>query len=76
MLMAMSSTESSHKFDERKAIMQARAKLAALVGAEKAQAIYEQASREVTRGDHVNDEALIAAIERAYDREVHRDSLQ
>ena len=76
MLMAMSSTESSYKFDERKAVTQARAKLAALVGAHKAEAIYEQASREATRDGHVDEEALIAAIERAYDSEVHRDSLQ
>ena len=76
MLMLMSSTESSHKFDDRKALTQARAKLVALVGVERAEEIVEQASREATQGDHVDDEALIAAIERAYDSEARHESLR
>lgn len=71
----MNSTESSHKFEERKHVTQARAKLAALVGAEKSEQIYQQALREVAQGPKVDDEVLLDAIERAYDKEVRRESL-
>lgn len=71
----MSSTESPHKFEERKHLTEARAKLSALVGAEKAEEIYQQALREAARGPKVDDEILLDAIERAYDREARVESL-
>lgn len=74
-LMPMSSSESPHKFEERKALTEARAKLVALVGVQKAEEIYQQATREASQGDRVDEEAVIAAIERAYDREARIESL-
>jgi hypothetical protein len=71
----MSSTESSYKFDERKSLVEARAKLAALVGMEKAEEICQKAVSDATRGADVDDAAVIDAIERAYDHEVRRESV-
>jgi hypothetical protein len=71
----MNSTESSYKFDERKALVQARAKLMALVGAEKAEEICHKALAEASRGAEVDEAAAVDAIERAYDHAARRESL-
>lgn len=71
----MSSTESSYKFDHRRALSQARAKLIALVGPEQAEEIYQDAVSRASFGAEVDDAAVIDAIERAYEHKARRDSL-
>jgi hypothetical protein len=57
------------------AITQARAKLVTLVGVEKADEIYQEAVSAATRGAEVDEQAVIDAIERAYDKAARRESL-
>jgi hypothetical protein len=71
----MSSSESSYKFDERKALAQARAKLSALVGAPEAEQIYQDAVRHASHGSQVDGAAVVEEIEETYDHKVRRDSL-
>jgi hypothetical protein len=66
----------SHKFEERKALMEARAKLAALVGAEDAEKIYQQALGKASGGAAVDDAGVVDALEQAYDKSVRRESLR
>ena len=71
----MSSTESSHKFDERLAFAQAKAKLVALVGIHETEKIVEEAMKNASHGSEVDEAAVIDAIEKAYDHKARRDSL-
>jgi len=72
---AMSSSESPHKFEDRKHLTEARAKLVALVGVEKSEEIFQQAMSEASRGGEVDDDLLLSAIERAYDSAARIESL-
>ena len=74
-LEGMSSTEASYKFDERKALVQSKAKLAALVGMEKAESIYNDAVSRVSSGGEMDEAAVVDAIEQAYEHAVRRESL-
>ena len=71
----MSSSESPHKFEERKHLTEAKAKLVSLVGVEKTEEIFQQAMSEASRGGEVDEEAMLNAIERAYDSHARRESL-
>ncbi len=72
---AMSSTESPHKFEERKHLTEARAKLVSLVGVEKSEEIYQQALAQASKDGQVDEELLLDVIERAYDSHARRESL-
>ncbi len=69
----MSSSESPDKFEERKALTELRAKLVALVGVEKTEAIHQKAVSEASLGGEEDQAAVLAAMQRAYDEEVNRD---
>jgi hypothetical protein len=69
----MSSTLSPDKFEARKALIEAKSKLVALVGTERTDEIVRQAESEASSGGEVDEIALAAAVERAYDKEVNVD---
>jgi hypothetical protein len=71
----MSSSESPDKFEARRALTESKAKLVALVGVEKTEEIYQQALSEASRGEEVDDQILLDAMERAYDKAARIESL-
>ena len=71
----MSSSESPDKFEARRALTESKAKLVSLVGVEKTEEIYQQALSEASQGGEVDDQILLDAMERAYDKAARIESL-
>lgn len=69
----MSSSESPDKFEARKALIEAKSKLTALVGTERTDEIVQQAKDKASQGGEVDEQLMLAEVQQAYDKEVNVD---